>query len=319
MGIVVNPPCGTGNSQNPFSDVNLELQINDGMSAYSSLQTTLQKRMSSNLSFLTTYTWSHQMTDSGTAIAQGDNFTSAGGPANYPIFGTRQGFANGPENVRNRFTLSGEYVLPVGKGQRFLNGAGPLTQLFGDWQTTLTEQIQDGEPITVSTANFTGVNNLAQYAILVGSPFKGGGTPDPSLNYPAGSTCPATVHNLAHWFNPCAFRNPLPATALTSAVTTAEGAAPFLGDRQNQIPGVGYNRTNMSVFKSFPLVRESQLQVRADIFKRIQHASLYHHRRKRWSERIHDRPGQLSLFPKRHSELSFFSVLSQAVLLTCLS
>ena len=265
-GTPTNLPCGTSNAQNPFSDVGLELQINDGMSAYSSLQTKLEKRMSSDLSFLATYTWSHQMTDSGTSIAQGDNFTSAGGPVNYHIFGTRQGFANGPEDVRNRFTLSGEYVLPFGRGQRFLDGAGPLTQLFGGWQTTLTEQIQDGEPFTVGTANFTGVNNLGQNAILVGSPFKGGGTPDPSLNYAAGATCPATVHNLAHWFNPCAFKNPLPTTAVTGAITTPEGAEPFLGDRDNQIPGVGYNRTNMSVFKSFPLIRESQIQARADVF-----------------------------------------------------
>ncbi len=265
-GAPTNTPCGTGNSQNPFSDVNVELQINNGMTAYHSLQTKLEKRLSNNLSFLATYTWSHQMTDSGTSIAQGDNFTSAGGPANYLIYGTRQGFANGPEDVRNRFTFNGEYALPFGRGQRYLNGDGPLTQAFGGWQTSLTEQIQDGEPFTVGTANFTGVNNLSQNAILVGDPFKGGGTPDPSLNFPAGATCPATVHNLAHWFNPCAFKNPLPGTAVTSAITTASGANPFLGDRDNQIPGVGYNLTNMSVFKSFPLFRESQLEARADIF-----------------------------------------------------
>ena len=267
-----NLPCGKGNAQNAFSDVNLEVQINDGMSAYHSLQMKLEKRVSNNLSFLATYTWSHQMTDSGTSIAQGDNFTSAGGPANYPIFGTRQGYANGPEDVRNRFTFSGEYALPFGKGQRYLNGNGPLTQAFGGWQTTLTEQIQDGEPFTVGTANITNVNNLNQYAILVGDPFKGGGSPDPSLNWPRDpvtgltATCPTKVHTLQAWFNPCAFKNPLPASAVTSAITTAAGAAPFLGDRQNQIAGVGYNVTNMSVFKSFPLFRESQLQARADIF-----------------------------------------------------
>ena len=267
-----NTPCDTSNAQNPFSDVNVELQINDGMSAYHSLQTKLEKRMSNNLSFLATYTWSHQMTDSGTSIAQGDNFTSAGGPANYQLFGTRQGFANGPEDVRNRFTFNGEYALPFGKNQRYLNGNGPLTQALGGWQVSLTEQIQDGEPITVGTANINNVKNLNQYAILVGDPFKGGGTPDPSLHFPNDpntglpATCPATVHNLAHWFNPCAFRNPLPAEAVTSPITSASAARPFLGDRQNQIPGVGYNLTNMSVFKSFPIFRESQLQARADIF-----------------------------------------------------
>ena len=265
-GAPTNLPCGTSNSQNPFSNVGLSYQLNDGLAAYHSLQTKLEKRLNSNISFLTTYTWSHQMTDSGTAIAQGDNFTGAGASPNYYIFGTRAGYANGPEDVRNRFTFNGNYTLPFGRNQRWLNRSGILTEALGGWQTSLTEQIQDGEPITVGTANFTGVNNLGQNAILIRNPFEGGGTPDPSLNFPAGAACPSKVHTLSAWFNPCAFKNPLPASALTGPITTAAAAAPFLGDRNNQIPGVGYNRTNMSVFKAFPIYRESQLQLRADIF-----------------------------------------------------
>lgn len=265
-GAPTNTPCGTGNAQNPFSNVNLTLQANDGLAAYHSFQAKLEKRFSRNLGFLTTYTWSHQMTDAGSEIAQNDNYSGIGYSANYHLFGTRQGFANGAEDVRNRYTFNGNYVLPVGKGQRFLDGSGVASQALGGWQITLTEQIQDGEPFTVGTANFTGVNNLGQNAILVGSPFKGGGTPDPSLNFPAGATCPTKVRTLANWFNPCAYRNPLPGSAITGVISTAAGAAPFLGDRANQIPGPGYNRTDSSVFKSFPVYRESQLQVRADIF-----------------------------------------------------
>ena len=130
----------------------------------------------------------------------------------------------------------------------------------------MSEQIQDGEPFTVGAANFTGVNNLGQNAILIRDPFKGGGTPDPSLNFPAGATCPAQVHRLSSWFNPCAFKNPLPGTAVTTPITTAAEARPFLGDNDNQIDGIGYDRTNLSVFKSFPIYRMSTLQFRADIF-----------------------------------------------------
>jgi len=266
IGAVTNAPCGTNNSQHPFSDVNTSFQLNNGIASYNSLQGKVEKRLGRNLGFLATYTWSHQLTDSGTAIAQGDNFTSAGGAPNYNILGTRAGYANGPEDVRNRFTFSGNYILPVGKGQRFLNGNGIASQALGGWQTTLTEQIQEGEPFTVNPANFTGVNGLTQHAILIRDPFAGGGTPDPSLNFPAGATCPTKVHTLAAWFNPCAFKNPLPSSALTGGITTAAQALPFLGDRDNRIPGPGYNRTNMSVFKSFPVYRESQLQLRADIF-----------------------------------------------------
>ncbi len=265
-GAVTNAPCGTSNAQNAFGNIGVNFQKNDGIAAYNSLQAKLEKRLSRNLGFLTTYTWSHNMSDSGTAISQGDNFTSAGATANYYIFGTGQGYAPSPEDVRNRYTFNGNYSLPVGKDQRFLNGNGIATQLLGGWQTTLSEQIQDGEPLTVGTANFTGVNGISQNAILIGSPFKGGGTPDPSLNFPAGATCPAKVHNLQAWFNPCAFKNPLPASAVTGPITTAAAASQFLGDRNNQIPGPGYNRTNMSVFKTFPVYRETQMQVRADIF-----------------------------------------------------
>ncbi len=210
------------------------------------------------------------MTDAGSEIAQNDNYGGVGYTANYYLFGTRQGYANGPEDVRNRYTFNGNYVLPVGKGQRFLDGNGIASQALGGWQITLTDQIQGGEPFTVGTSSFNAADNITQNAVLVGSPFKGGGTFDPSViaSFPAGQapSCPAKVRNLANWFNPCAFRNPLPGSAVTGVINTAAGAAPFLGDRENQISGPGYNRTDSSVFKSFPIYRESQLQVRADIF-----------------------------------------------------
>lgn len=262
-----NTPCGTGNALNPFPDVNIELQNNNGISAYDSLQTKLQKRLSHNVSFLATYTWSHSMSDAGTSIAQNDNFSSAGGPSNYNLLGTRQGYARSPEDVRNRFTFAGNYTLPFGKGQRYLNGNGVASEALGGWEVSLTEQIQDGEPFTVGTANtLGGVNYLGQNAIKIGNPFAGGGTPDPSLHFPTGASCPSTVHNHSVWFNPCAFKNPLPGTLVTSLIATPAQAAPFLGDADNQVNGPGYNRTNMSVFKSFSIYRESQLQVRADIF-----------------------------------------------------
>ena len=261
-----NLPCDTSNSQNPFSNVNLNYQANDGIATYNGLQTKLDKRFGNDISFLATYTWSHQMTNAGTAISQGDNYSGTGSTANYYIFGVRQGLANGPEDVRHRFTFNSHLTLPVGRGHRLLNNAGIASQVLGGWETSLTEQIQTGEPFTVGTANFSGANNISQNAILIRDPFQGGGTPDPSLNYPAGATCPTKVKTLDAWFNPCAFKNPLPGSAVTSVISTAAQAAPFLGDHNNTVPGPGYNRTDMSLFKSFPLFHESQLQFRADIF-----------------------------------------------------
>ncbi len=260
-----NLPCGTSNSQNPFSHVGINYQANDGIAAYHGLQTKLDKRFSNDLSFLATYTWSHQMTNAGTAISQGDNYSGTGGTANYYIFGSRQGFSNGPEDVRHRFTFNSHITLPAGRGHRFLN-TGIAGQVLGGWELSLTEQIQTGEPFTVGTANFSGVNGLGQNAIRIRDPFEGGGSPDPSLNYPAGAACPAKVKTLDAWFNPCAFKNPLPGTAITGVISTAAGATPYLGDHNNTVPGPGYHRTDISLFKNFALFHESQVQFRADVF-----------------------------------------------------
>jgi hypothetical protein len=59
--------------------------------------------------------------------------------------------------------------------------------------------------LTVSTANFNCVNNLSQRALRIGNSFKGGGTPDPSLDWPASGTCPTSVRNAVNPFNRCAF------------------------------------------------------------------------------------------------------------------
>ena len=92
--------------------------------------------------------------------------------------------------------------------------------------------------LTVATANFTGVNNLGQNAILIRDPFAGGGTPDPSLNSPTGATCPTKVQALSAWFEPSSIKNARPASDITGPITTAAASAPFLCDRDYQLPGI---------------------------------------------------------------------------------
>ena len=252
------------------------------------------------------------MTDSGTAIAQGDNFTSAGGAFNYYIFGTRAGYADGPEDVRNRYTFSGNYTLPVGKGQRWLNGNGISTKALGGLQTSLTEQIQDGEPFTVGTANFTGVNNLSQNAIRIRDPFVGGGTPDPSLNFPAGAVCPAKVHTLSAWFNPCAFKNPAPGVGCHRPDHYRCGGytvpwRPRQSDPRDRVQP--HQHVRVQVISDLP---RGATAAALRYFQCFQYTCLHHYRRKRWSQRSSHRSRQLSLLPKttRPTHASFSSLSS---------
>src|SRR5205823_2938393 len=99
--------------------------------------------------------------------------------------------------------------------------------------------------------------------IRIGDPNKSGGTA-PSSN--PGITCPAKVRTVQNWYNPCAFANPK-ASDITYTTTkyadsksgtdfvpnTVAGAAAlaYVGSPRSQIYGPGYERVDMSLFKSF--------------------------------------------------------------------
>ena len=91
-------------------------------------------------------------------------------------------------------------------------------------------------------------------------------------------TCPTAVRTVTNWYNPCAFANPKADDLGRSTATYSDGtpiplrtvtgfaALPYLGAPRGQTFGPGYERVDMSLFKSFPTFREQRLQFRADIF-----------------------------------------------------
>jgi hypothetical protein len=113
--------------------------------------------------------------------------------------------------------------------------------------------------------------------------------------------CPAKVKTRANWYNPCAFIDPLSGEHGTNergkgsgtpqngpgipwgsrvlrewAATESSGngrptAISYLGGKQNQIYGPGYERVNMSLFKNFHTWRAQYFQFRADAFNLLNH------------------------------------------------
>jgi len=67
------------------------------------------------------------------------------------------------------------------------------------------------------------------------------------------------TRTLASWFNPCAFANPAQATSTGDL-------ASYGPPGRTTVDGPGYNRTDLSAFKSFAIYRETNLQFRTDIF-----------------------------------------------------
>lgn len=254
--------------------------IYEGVSSYNGLQTQLEKRYSNGLSFRGTYTWSHALTNASDPLG--------GGPGNYRdvnIIPIREEVTNNDFDTRHRVTFNGYYKLPIGRGESYLSHDNrTVDTLVGGWAMNLAYSIQSGNPFTVGGgANQTDDTGGSQNAILISNPFTGGGTPNatnPSI------TCPTTVRNKAHWYNPCAFDNPLPASQITpfnhcpdptvacdpthypypTYVEDEADAKLFLGSRSNQIYGPGFQRLDASLFKHFATFENQFLELRADAF-----------------------------------------------------
>jgi len=257
---VIPAEAPTSQTYQPFYDFGNIVEVtNEGVADYNSLQAKLEKRYSHGLSFLAGYSWSHSLDDAVQPI-QGTDGGEAGNPA---FLGLKFQYGASVTDVRNRFTFSPQYDLPFGKGKQFLNHSGLLDGLMGGWKSTAIFQVQTGTPIAIPTV------------FRIGDPFGSGGTPNP-ITQP-GETCAPQTKTLAHWFNPCAFSQAPTAYATQAdynAAVAAGGNAVLLsqagtlpyGQRGRQtVGGPGFNRLDMSLFKSFRLpYRESAFELRAD-------------------------------------------------------
>ena len=231
---------------------------------YNALQAKLGKRASHGLQFLATYTWSHAMDDSSDPLNGGVGYRA---PNIVPIIDE---YTNSSQDVRNHFTLNGNYQLPYGIGRTYGNHPGVLNEIAGGWSLSGMFVAQSGQPFSVSPNNTGVVGPAGRNAYLVGDPFAAGGTADASLN---GTACATATRNRTHWYNPCAFSNPLAGnTVAKGTFITGEAAAlPYLGGRSNLVYGPGYNRVNVSLFKRLTTFREQYLEFRADAFNLLNH------------------------------------------------
>jgi len=263
-------PAGTSTQQfQPFPDLGGIGTIRyGGVSTYNSLQAKAEKRVSHGLSFLATYTWAHAMDDTGSA----GGLSSGIGDRQRALIPVIDELTNSVYDVRNRFTLNGNYALPFGRGRAYLNHSLWADEVVGGWSSSLTWVAQSGTPFTVY-ANNTGAAGATdtRRANLVGSAFAPGGSPDPSNPSLTSADCPTSVRNRTNWYNPCAFANPLSGNLITTPITDVATAIQYLGGKSNQIYGPGYYGVNMSLFKNFTTWREQYLQFRADGFNVLNH------------------------------------------------
>ena len=207
------------------------IQQNALTANYHALAASLQRRYSSGLQFLFSYTWSKAMD-----IADGDNTNIEN------IYRPRLTYTLATFDRTNNILLSGVYDLPFGPGQRFATGGGLLgREVIGGWKLSFVQQLASGQPVSVganNTADTSYAHNM--YALE---------TCDPKSGF---------TKTRFQSFNPACFAQPAPGiygTARNVSATRQPGLYP----------------TNLALFKSFATFREQQLQFRVDAFSVFNH------------------------------------------------
>lgn len=271
-----SPRDANGDTYRPFNPYphfgGISYTAYDANSNYNSLQAKLEKRLTRGLNFLTTYTYSHSLDDAPTPLG-------SAGDAGYRapnILGLGIDYGPSGFDVRQRFTLNGNYELPFGHGRKYLNSNHLADLVVGGFSSSLVFRAQTGQPVTIGTNGLTALNGAGSHSTRVRDPFTAGGTPDPSN---PGIKCPTAVRTVQNWYNPCAFANPRGDNGTlgntnqkysdgTPVPNTITGLAilPYIGSSRGQTHGPGYDRVDMSLFKDFHVYRESAVQFRADIF-----------------------------------------------------
>ena len=210
-------------------------------SIYHSLQMKVEKRFSSGLSLLASFTGAKLIDDHAIIV-------NVGRDASMQDYHDRRAErAVSPQDVSRILVLSYIYQLPVGKGRRFgRDWNRAVDTLFGEWQINGITTFQTGMPLALSTADTSN---------------SGGVLLRPNNNGKSAKLSGPAQSRLSKYFDTSVFTQPAPFTFGTTGRTLPD------------VRGPGVANYDFSLFKDFKPVERVALQFRAEafnIFNRVQ-------------------------------------------------
>jgi hypothetical protein len=132
--------------------VGVTYNVTDGNATYHALQVSAERRFNRNWGFLGSYSWSHAIDNTANAFGGADN-----GPIPQDRRDRSADRGNSGFDMRHRLIFATNYILPIGRGQRWDLGNSLANNLLGGWQMNLIWTAQTGLPYTPVLA--TSVSN----------------------------------------------------------------------------------------------------------------------------------------------------------------
>ena len=210
-----------------------------GDSEYSSMQIKVQKRLSSHITVLSTFTWAKLMSDDGKPPISfvGSHNGTVQDSKDYKL---EHWIA--PQDVKRAWNGSVTYDLPLGRGRR-VNLNGFANQALGGWTVSGIGYLSTGVPIASPSSGLT-PSYFSQRSDATCDPAKG------------------APHTAAQWFKFSCFAIP---------GTEGGGAAvPFIaGNAPTYLDGVrtkGAREVDLSVYKTFQFGETRSLRFEANSY-----------------------------------------------------
>jgi hypothetical protein len=213
---------------------------NGGYENYNAFSGEINRKFSHGLSYEAAITWAKNLTDDDDTDANGLD----GGDTAEQSFNLSREKGNARYTPRLAFVSNLIWQLPIGKGGLLLNNDSLAASLLGGWKLSGAYLSQTGDYLTPTFDGQSPSNT---------SPIYGSNTPNRVLK----SLAPVGTRSISNWFNPAAF-------AIPASGTFGHGAF-------GSIEGPDMNTVNAALFKSFPVYRESHLELRASFTNILNH------------------------------------------------
>jgi hypothetical protein len=220
----------------------------EGISNYSALQTSFQRRFTKGLALDANYTWGKALADTSSFSQQGDQGWSHANPNEI-----RQiEYGKSEDDIQNRFALSVNYELQYGK-----EFTGIKKALISGWQTNMITVWQSGKPFSIISGG-SGADNPV-----------GDNPADPTATY--GYNNRAVPQNNGGQDRPNQIMDPrLSTKKLSEFFNTAAFAPQPLGTvgntQRNSLFGPDFRHVDLSLFKTFPVTERVNVQFRTECF-----------------------------------------------------